>query len=486
MVAERITLGPVKLFIDGKEVSCASHETFESYNPSTGTPLAVVEYASNEDVGRAVDAARDAFENRWSSRLPGERGRILLQVSQHIRSKKEELARLEALDAGVPIGQARADVEVAARYFEFYAGIADKILGDTIPVSPNVVDFTIREPWGVCGIIVPFNFPLQIFSRSVAPALAAGNAVVVKSAEQSPLIPLQLAKVACEAGLPSGVLNVVHGFGDVGAAVVEHPGVDHVTFTGSQATGAKVMEACARHLKPITLEMGGKSPQIVLDDSYLDEAAQVIVGAIFRTSGQACSAGSRVLVHQSIHDKVVAAIEECARKLKVGKALDNPDLGPLITKDQLDYVLSSVDAGRQEGAQLRMGGFRLSDGDLAGGYFVPPTLFSGVSPQMGIAQQEIFGPVLVVTAFADAEEALRIANRTDYGLVAGVWTRDIKVALSLATRLKAGQVFINTYGAGAGVELPFGGYKKSGFGREKGVEAIREYTQVKNICIKVA
>ncbi|HEY8368485.1 MAG TPA: aldehyde dehydrogenase family protein [Thermodesulfobacteriota bacterium] len=476
-----------RMLIGGEWVEAESRETFESRDPATGEVVAVVPRGRAADVERAVAAARRAFEGRaWRETTPAERGRILSRIAAGIRSRADELARLETLDTGKPLRQARTDVEVAARYFEFYAGAADKILGQVIPLGEGFLDYTLREPWGVCAQIIPWNYPIQIGARGIAPALAAGNTVVTKPAEETPLTALRLGAIALEAGLPPGVLNVVTGFGEeAGAPLASHPDVDHVAFTGSVEVGSLVMQAAARNIKPVTLELGGKSPNIVFADADPQAAVPVIVNSIIQNAGQTCSAGSRLLVERAIRDEWVERVAARMRDVRIGPGLEDPDLGPVISEGQLGRVMGYLDVARKEGAEIVTGGGRPSDPRLATGHFVQPTLVDRVKPDMRIAREEVFGPVLAVLPFDDVEEAAAVANSTEYGLVAAIWTRDVSKAHRLAHRLKVGQVYVNTYGAGGGVELPFGGYKKSGFGREKGLEALLTFTQVKNVCVKL-
>ena len=473
------------LFIGGEWVPAASGQYIPVEDPATGEVIAQVARGRHEDVDRAVEAARRAFPGWWRM-AAADRGRLLRRLSDLIASHAEELAELESRDTGKPISQARADVQVAARYFEYYAGAADKLFGETIPYQPGYVVATFREPYGVTGHIIPWNYPIQIGCRTVAPALAVGNCVVMKPAEEACLSLVRLMDLAREAGFPPGVINLVTGYGpEAGAALAEHPGIDHLSFTGSVETGSLVMQASARHVRPVVLELGGKSPQIVLADADLDQASDVIVRAIVQNAGQTCSAGSRVLVESRVHDDLVDRLREKMSRLRVGPGLEDPDLGPVVSATQLERVLGYIEKGKAAGAEAVVGGRRLTEPPLGRGYFVAPTLFVGVSPDVAIANEEIFGPVLSVLRFHHLEEAVELANATPYGLVAGVWSRDISRALTLAGQLRCGQVFINNYGAAGGVELPFGGYKKSGFGREKGFEALYTYSQVKTVAVKL-
>jgi aldehyde dehydrogenase (NAD+) len=475
----------LKMYIDGLWVDSRSGETFSTINPATTEPLAYVPRGNATDIDLAVRAARTAFESsEWREIVPAERGRMLFKISQLIREQKNELAYLETLDNGKPLMQAQVDVEVAARYFEYYAGVADKILGETIPVRPEIFNFTLREPLGVTAHIVPWNYPIQIASRSLAPALAAGNTVVIKPAEDTPLTALRLAAICEAAGIPPGVVNVVTGYGaEAGAALAAHPDIDHITFTGSVTTGTSVMKAAAENIKPVTLELGGKSPNIVFSDANLDDAAQWVIRSITQNAGQTCSAGSRLLVERSIKESFVAKVSEHMKQLRIGPGIENSDIGPIISEKQLRRIESYINLARQEGVSIRLGGQRVKE--AGNGFFFEPTILDSVSPDSRLAQEEIFGPVLVVLPFDTIEEALSLANNTEYGLVTGIWTSNLNKAHWLANRVRSGQVFINNYGAGGGVEMTFGGYRKSGFGREKGLEALKHYTQVKNVAVKI-
>ena len=423
----------------------------------------------------------------WGGLEPAERGRILLDMAQTIRQRAEELATLESRDNGKPLRQARTDVQVAARYFEFYGGVADKIMGHTIPMAPGIVDFTLKEPIGVSAQIVPWNYPIQIGSRGVAPALAAGCAVVVKPSSEAPMTALRLGEIGLACGLPPGALNVVPGIGsEAGVALASHPGINQLTFTGSVEVGVAVAKMAAENVVPVVMELGGKSPNVVFADADMDLAVAGVAKAIFQNAGQTCSAGSRLLVERNAHDAFVDRLVAHTRSMKLGAGVDDPDMGPIISKRQLETIEQYVAVGQQEGARVAAGGRRPAGPALPGGFYYEPTLLTGVTRGMRVAQEEIFGPVLAILPFDTIEEAVAIANDSEYGLVAGVWTRDINKAMALVTRIKSGQVFVNTYGAGGGVEMPFGGYKKSGYGREKSLEALASYTQTKNVCIKFA
>jgi aldehyde dehydrogenase (NAD+) len=474
------------LIIDGQRVAASDGGTFEVNDPSTGELLATVAKATRADIRRAVQSAHAALGSKaWGQMLPAERGRIMTRIAQALRDRAEELATLESRDNGKPLRQARTDVQVAARYFEFFAGIADKIMGHTIPLGPGFLDYTVREPIGVSAQIVPWNYPIQIGARGVAPALAAGCAVVFKPSSEAPMTALRLGEVALACGLPAGVLNVVPGTGtEAGTALASDPDIDQLTFTGSVDVGVQVARMAAENVVPVVMELGGKSPNIVFADADLDLTVQGVANAIFQNAGQTCSAGSRLLVERKAHDALVERLVARASSMRVGPGVSDPDMGPIISKRQLETIEGYVSTGRSEGAALVAGGERPTDPALGRGFYYRPTLLDGVSAGMRVAQEEIFGPVLSILTFDDLDEAAELANRSQYGLVAGIWTRDINKAMSLASTIKAGQVFINTYGAGGGVELPFGGYKKSGYGREKGLESLASYTQVKNVCVK--
>jgi aldehyde dehydrogenase (NAD+)/betaine-aldehyde dehydrogenase len=468
--------------IGGERVN--GSRTFEDIDPSTGQPFATVARCGEAEIDQAVEAARDAHENTWRRRTPAERARLLHRLSGLILRDHEELARLESLDTGKPLTQTRADTTVAARYFEFYANTIESFYGETIPALADTFAYTLREPYGVTAHIVPWNYPIQIGCRSVAPALAAGNCCVMKPAEEACLTPIRVGELALEAGLPPGALNVVPGYGEeAGAPLAAHAGIDHLGFTGSLEVGQLVSKAAAENVIPVTLELGGKSPNIVFADADIEGAVPVIVNSIIQAAGQTCAAGSRLLVEEGVHDRVVEAVAKEFGEITIGPGLEDPDLGPIISRDQLERVDGYVQAGKEEANLLAGGGVPQKD-RLRGGFFFEPTLFGDVSPGDRLAQEEVFGPVLAASSFDDPEEAAQIANGTDYGLVAAVWTRDVGKAHWLAREIQAGQVFVNTFAAGGASELPFGGFKKSGHGREKGYEALYEYSQVKTVAVK--
>ena len=474
------------LLIDGDERQAQSQASFETLDPSTGSVVAQVARGGGADVDAAVRAARTAFRG-WRRTQPRYRADLLRELGARLREDANDLGQIGAVDCGLPLSQARVDAEVAGRYFEFYAGLADKLGGRTVPQGADYLNFTVREPWGVCGIIVPFNTPYQVASRSVAAALAAGNTVVVKAPEQSPLGSLALGRLALEAGIPPGVVNIVTGFGDAGAALAGHPGVAHITFTGAVSTGQAVLAASVPEVTPVTLELGGKSPQIVFEDADIAAAADSIVNSVMYYAGQTCTATSRVLVQEGIKDDLLRALQARAQALRVGAAVDDPDLGPVITSAQRERVVEIVRAAITDGAKLVAGLEEVPPDLPSEGFYVSPTVLADVPEESRAVQEEIFGPVTTVASFATVDDAIQSANGTEFGLTAGIWTRDLDRALHLTREIEAGQVFVNTYGVGGGgVEMAFGGYKKSGFGREKGVEGYLEYTQIKNVCVRVS
>jgi len=471
---------PTRCFIGGEWVKPNGQQTLPIENPSTGETIGAIARGEAYDVDRAVAAAHAALNGEWGRMSALERGRILTRIGQKVLERVDDLARLEALDVGKPLKQARADAIALARYMEFYGGAADKIHGETIPYLDGYTVYTLREPHGVTAHIVPWNYPMQIIGRSVGGALAMGNAAVLKPAEEACLTAIAFAAIAEEAGLPKGALNVVPGLGEeAGAALSSHPGVNHISFTGSVGVGILIQEAAAKNVVPVTLELGGKSPQLVFEDADLDRALPFLVNAGIQNAGQTCSASSRILVQRSIHDEVLARMSERYAALKVGPAPADLDVGPLVSARQKEIVsgfLSDLGGGRI----VAQG--RIIDGVPAGGHYLAPTLVAGIDPSNRLAQDEIFGPVQVVIPFDTEADAIAIANGTDYGLVAGVWTRDGARQMRVAKAIKTGQVFLNNYGAGGGVELPFGGIGKSGHGREKGFEALYGFSVLKTVA----
>jgi aldehyde dehydrogenase (NAD+) len=459
-------------------------DTLPIEDPSTGAEVGRIARGGAAEIEAAVTAARRALDGAWGRLTAAERGRLLHDAGRAVRDRADELAALEALDVGKPLQQARADALALARYLEFYGGAADKLHGETIPFLGDYTVYTLREPHGVTAHVVPWNYPMQIVGRSVGAALAAGNAAVVKPAEQASLTVLAFARILVDAGLPAGAVNVVPGLGEeAGAALVAHPGVDHVSFTGSVDVGRLVQAGAAQHVAPVTLELGGKSPQLVFDDADLDAALPMLVRAGLQNAGQTCSAGSRLLIHRRIWPDVLAGLAERYRALRAGPALRDLDLGPLISAEQHARVRSFVELGRRDGLAVVAEG-RVVEDAPQGGHYCAPVLFGPVPAAHPLAQQEIFGPVQVAIPFDDEDEAVAIANGTPFGLVAGVWTRDAGRQHRLVRRLRAGQVFLNDYGAAGGVELPFGGTGASGHGREKGMEALLGFTRLKTVAAR--
>jgi aldehyde dehydrogenase (NAD+) len=486
---ERFVHAPVrKMLIDGKWVEAASGKTFETPNPATGEVLARIAEGDAEDIDRAARAARRAFdEGTWARMRPAERERLLLRIADLIEQHADELAQLETLDNGKPLTESRhVDIPAAAATFRYYAGWVTKIYGETNPSDPAYFNFTLREPVGVCGQIIPWNFPLLMAAWKLGPALACGNTSVLKPAEQTPLTALRLGELLLEAGVPAGVVNIVPGFGETaGRALVRHPMVDKIAFTGSTEVGKEIHRETAGTLKRVSLELGGKSPNIVFSDADADAAVQGALLGVFFCAGQVCCAGTRLFVEQKMHDQFADKLAKSAQGMKQGNPFD-PDtrVGPLVSKEQLERVTGYLDAGKKEGAKAVVGGERNTAKGLEKGYYVKPTVFTGVNNDMKIAREEIFGPVVSVIPFRDENDAVLQGNDTHYGLAAGVWTRDVSKAHRVARALRAGTVWINCYNV-FDATAPFGGYKESGYGRELGRYALDLYTQVKSVWLRL-
>jgi len=475
---------PRKLLIDGRWVAASSGKTFDSIDPATGEVLARVAEGDKADIDAAVKAARRAFENGpWTKMSASERGRIIWKIADLLEEHTEEFAELETLDNGKPISVSRvADVPLAVDLFRYMAGWSTKIEGSTIPIAGPFFAYTRREPIGVVGQIIPWNFPLLMAAWKLGPALATGCTVVLKPAEQTPLSAVRLGELAMEAGLPPGVLNIVTGFGETaGAALAAHPDVDKIAFTGSTEVGKLIVHAAAGNLKKVTLELGGKSPNIVFDDADVNKATAGAANAIFFNHGQCCCAGSRLFVEDKIFDKVVEGVSESAKKIRVGPGMNtDTQMGPLVSEEQFRRVCGYMEAGLNEGAKAVVGGKKVGNR----GYFVEPTVLVNTNPKMKVVQEEIFGPVVTAMPFKSVDEIAAEANNTSYGLAAGIWTKDIGKAHALANKLKAGTVWINCYNV-FDAAMPFGGYKQSGWGREMGKEALELYTETKAVCVKI-
>jgi aldehyde dehydrogenase (NAD+) len=471
-------------FIANAARASVSGRTIPVIDPSDGQSFDEIQRGSPEDIELAVGAARRCLESAWSKLSAAERGRLLMRLSNKVAEHADELAAIEQRDCGKPTKQARADAAALARYFEFYAGACDKLHGETLPYLDGYSVLTWREPHGVTGHIIPWNYPMQIFGRSVGGALAAGNVCVVKPSEDACLSLIRVAQLAAEAGFPAGAINIVTGYGhEVGDALARHAGIDHISFTGSPRVGTLIQQVAAERHCPVTLELGGKSPQIIFDDADLDAALPVVINAIVQNAGQTCSAGSRLLVQRSIYEPLLERLGKIFESLRVGPAALDLDVGPLIRQSQQERVRGFLAEASDARIPLVAQG-QIVDQAPASGYYQAPTLLRDVPVTHRLAQEEVFGPVLAAMGFEDEDQAVQLANATHFGLVAGVWTRDGGRQLRMAKRLKSGQVFINNYGAGGGVELPFGGVKSSGYGREKGFEALYGFTTLKTVAIR--
>jgi aldehyde dehydrogenase (NAD+) len=487
LTASKVKLDPGRLLIDGQWVD--GSKTFDSINPATGEVLTQVAEASSADVDRAVAAARKAFEDRtgaWRKMSASERGRLIWKLADLIEKNIDEIAELETLDNGKPIFESRyVDIPMVIDVLRYYAGWATKIQGETVNTFETAFTYTLREPVGVVGLIIPWNFPLLLASWKFGPALACGCTIVMKPAEQTPLTTLKFGELAVEAGIPAGVINILTGGPEVGKAIVRHPGIDKIAFTGSTAVGKEIMKGAADTLKRVTLELGGKSPNIVFADSDIDGAVKGAINGIFYGKGEVCNAGSRLFVESKVKDEFLDKLVGRAKKMQPGDPLDaKTRLGAIVSQEQMQTVLAYIEAGKKDGAKLITGGNRVSV-DGGKGFFLEPTIFGDVTNDMTIAQEEIFGPVLATLSFGDVDEVIEQANRNQYGLAAAVWTRDVKKAHMVSRQLKAGTVWINTYGL-MDASLPFGGYKSSGFGRELGKNALEHYTEVKTVWMNLS
>ncbi|KEZ41831.1 Aldehyde dehydrogenase [Scedosporium apiospermum] len=472
---------PIGLFINNEFVEGVKKQKFEVINPSTEEPICSVCEATAEDVDVAVKAARAAFNGVWSETTPHERGRLLLKLADLLEANQDLLAAVESLDNGKSITNARGDVGAVVGTIRYYGGWADKVEGKTIDVAPDMLNYTRQEPIGVCGQIIPWNFPLLMLAWKIGPALATGNTVVMKTAEQTPLSALVFAQFVKEAGFPPGVLNIISGFGKTaGAAIASHMDINKVAFTGSTAVGRTIMKAAAdSNLKKVTLELGGKSPNIIFDDADIEHAIEWVNFGIYYNHGQCCCAGTRIFVQEGVYDKFLAAFKARAERTTVGNPFDETIFqGPQVSQLQFDRIMGYIKSGKEEGATVETGGERLGDK----GYFIKPTIFSNVRPDMKIMREEIFGPVCAIAKFKDAEEVIHLANDTSYGLAAAVHTKNITTAIKVSNALKAGTVWINCYNI-LSYQVPFGGFKESGIGRELGEAALANYTETKSITV---
>jgi aldehyde dehydrogenase (NAD+) len=486
MIAAKVKVEPGQLLIDGQWVDGA--KKFDTVNPATGEVLTQIAEGSNADVDRAVEAARRALEDRngpWRKMSASERGRLIWKLADLLQKNIDEFAELETLDNGKPIFESRyVDMPMVIDVLRYYAGLATKIHGETVNTLETAFTYTLREPVGVVGLIVPWNFPLLLASWKVGPALACGNTIVWKPASQTSLTTLRFGKLAIEAGVPAGVINIVTGPGSVGRAMVQHPGIDKIAFTGSTAVGQEIMRSAADTVKRITLELGGKSPNIVFADAEIDNAVKGAITGIFYGKGEVCNAGSRLFLESKVKEEFIEKLAARAAKMRPADPLDpKTRLGAIVSHDQMQTVLRYIEAGKKDGAKLVAGGNRVNV-DGGKGFFIEPTIFGEVTNDMTIAREEIFGPVLSVLSFDDIDQVIEQANNNPYGLAAAVWTRDVKKAHSVSRRLKAGTVWINTYGL-MDASLPFGGYKSSGFGRELGMHAIEHYTELKTVWLNM-